>query len=134
VELDAGLADAVHVLQRSLGVAVLPGVDAGLLAAFEQVDDTLGSVPVDHVLAEQPVEVRMPIDRITANDQPRHAMRPELDGRQRGRPARLCGGGDSGRCPDSTPPMVQEITPGGNISPRCLLAPRTLSPPPPPSP
>ncbi len=52
VELHTRLADAVDVLERPLGVAVLPGVDAGLLAALEQFDDALGSVPVGVVAAE----------------------------------------------------------------------------------
>src|SRR6185437_13553638 len=46
VHLAAGLAVTIEILQSALGVAVLPGVDAGLFGALEQLGDSLRSVPV----------------------------------------------------------------------------------------
>src|SRR5262249_47731675 len=116
-------------LERPLGVAVLPGVDAGLLAALEQLDDPLRRVPVGHVPAEQPVEVRVAVDRVAAEDQPRHCVRPELDRRQQGRFPRR---GRARRPPGGRPRArprgpVQEVPPRGGAAGRLVLAHRNPS-------
>ena len=38
-------------------------------ALAQHIADTLGSPPLHHVLAEEPVKVRVPVERITADDQ-----------------------------------------------------------------
>src|SRR5262245_33244310 len=78
----AGLAVAVEVLQRALGVAVLPAVQPGLFAALQERGDSLRRVPLGHVLAEELVEVRVAVDRVAADDEARYLVLAELDRRQ----------------------------------------------------
>src|SRR5262249_62076039 len=84
VHLAAGVAVAIQVLQRALSVAVLPGVDARLLGPLKQLLHALWRVPCRLMLTEEFIEVRISIDRIAAQDQPRDGMRAELDRRQQG--------------------------------------------------
>src|SRR4051794_15710014 len=79
VHLAARLAIAVEILQSALGVAVLPGVEAGPFAALQQRADALGRVPVGHVLAEELVEMRVAINRIAADNQARDLVRSKFD-------------------------------------------------------
>src|SRR5262249_17598220 len=76
----------------------------------EQLDDALRRVPVDHVLAEQLVEMRVAVDRVTAEDQSRHRMGTELDRWQRRNSRRVCSWGSRDRryC-NGTGGMVQEV-------------------------
>src|SRR5262245_38103391 len=80
VKLDAGVPNTIDILEGSLGVAVLPGIDARLHAALDQFDDALRRVPVDQMLTEQLVEVRISVNRVAAEDEPCDVMRPQLDG------------------------------------------------------
>ena len=73
---------ALQVLQRPFGIAVLPAIDPGLLAALEEREDALGGVPLGLVLAEEPVEVRVAVDRVAADDEASDQVLAELDGRQ----------------------------------------------------
>ena len=68
VQLAPRLPETGQVLQGSPGIAVLPGVDAELLAMLEEPDNTLGSVPRQLVLAEQLVEMSVAVDRVAADD------------------------------------------------------------------
>ena len=86
MHLAAGFAIAVQVLERTLGVAILPGVDAGLLRSLKQLQHALRRMPGRLMLAEELVEMGIAVDRIAADDQPRDGVRAELNGRQqRGR-------------------------------------------------
>src|SRR5262245_10574946 len=80
----ASVAITLYVLEGPIGVAVLPGIDPGPLAALQQLGDTLRRVPFSHVLTEQAVEVGMAVNRVAANNQARNFVLAELDGRQRG--------------------------------------------------
>ena len=79
MQLAARRAETFQVIQGSLGVAVLPGVDSDFLRVLEQLDHVLGSMPGRLVLAEQPVEVRVAVDVVTADDEAGNGVGTELD-------------------------------------------------------
>src|SRR5262249_1785356 len=78
----AGGAVAVQVRQRALGIAVLPGIQAFPLAVLEQLEDAFRGVPGGLVLAQEPVEMRIAVNRVASDDQARHFVWAKLDGRQ----------------------------------------------------
>ncbi len=82
LELAAGSSEALQIIQGSLGITVLPGVDAGFSHLLEQLDDALGSVPGRLMLAEHFVEVRIAVYRVAADDEASDGIGTELDGRQ----------------------------------------------------
>src|SRR5262245_40730955 len=84
VHLAAGSAIAVEVRKGAFGVAVLPGVEATLLAVLQKLDNALRRVPGFLVLAQESVKMRVAINRIAADDEPGYAMRAQRDaGEQR---------------------------------------------------
>src|SRR5262249_52117628 len=85
VELAASCAEAIEVLERPLCVAVLPGVDACLLGALEQLHHPLGGMPSRLVLAEQPVEMGIAVHWVTTKDEPGNFVWSEPDCRQQQR-------------------------------------------------
>src|SRR5207248_743877 len=64
IQFAAGSPKSLQVIQRSLGITVLPSVDAGFFHLLKQLDDTLGSVPGRLMLAEHFVEVRIAVYRV----------------------------------------------------------------------
>ena len=72
----------IQVGQRALRVAVLEGVEPAVLAPPEQFQDPLRRVPGGQVAVEVLVEVGIAVDRIAAQDESRHRVRSEFDGRQ----------------------------------------------------
>src|SRR5438132_1062307 len=82
VQLASGFAKTIEVLKCALGVAVLPRIDADLLAPFQKSHDAFRRMPGGLVLAQELVEMRMAINGVAAHDQARDLMRAELDGWQ----------------------------------------------------
>jgi hypothetical protein len=75
VQLSAVGAMSIEVGKRALGVAVLPRVDTACSNLAEQLVHMIGRVPIHHRLAEDAIEMRITVDRVAANDEPRNVVR-----------------------------------------------------------
>jgi cytochrome P450 len=80
VHAAARLAITIDVLNCAFGVTVLKGVDAGLLAAPQELLNAVGRVPGGHVLAKQAVEVRVAVHRVATHDEPADGVGSQTDG------------------------------------------------------
>src|SRR5262249_50371039 len=92
----AGCAILLQITERARGITVLPAIESRFLAPLEQFEDAFRRVPIGLVFAQEPVEVRVAIDRVAPDDQARDRVRPELDGGQERVRGEFRGGGRRG--------------------------------------
>jgi hypothetical protein len=77
-----GRPEPIQILERFVGITVLPGIEPLAFTMLQQFDHSFRRMPFELMSAQQPVEMGVPIDRIPAHDQSRHLMFAQLNGGQ----------------------------------------------------